>query len=141
MTHNILQDELSCPDYGQNTKKHIIQNASLIGHLEATNLIKPSSCFIEFGAGKGKLSYWVAKAVQNIQDTSVLLVERASLRHKYDNKLDKSEVNVNRIRADIADLVLDKVECVEKCDNVVGITKHLCGDATGKKSLIAVSRL
>lgn len=131
MTHEILNEELSCLHYGQNTKKHIVQTSSLLGHIRNANLMQPKTCFVEFGAGKGKLSYWIAKSLTSIPDTAALLVERASLRHKLDNKLDKSEMNVNRIRADIADLVLNKVECIEKCEKIVGVTKHLCGDATG----------
>lgn len=82
----------------------------------------------------GKLSYWISKALdsQNYSSSSVLLVERAAHRHKYDNKLDKSSGCVQRVRADIADLVLAKVEAVEKSKGVVGVTKHLCGEATGK---------
>lgn len=63
--------------------------------------------------------------------SSVLLVERASHRHKYDNKLDKTTGHVIRIRADIANLILSKVDIVGKSKHVVGLTKHLCGDATG----------
>lgn len=61
----------------------------------------------------------------------MLLIERASHRHKFDNKLDKDNGRVHRIRADIADLILHKVEIVEKSKVVVGFAKHLCGDATG----------
>lgn len=76
------------------------------------------------------MSFWLSKATEEMEKTSVLLVERASHRHKQDNKLDKSEGKASRIRADIADLILSKVEAVETTKSVVGVTKHLCGDAT-----------
>lgn len=104
-------------------------------HIEEANLLQPNTCFVEFGAGKGKLSYWIAKACSTIPNSAVLLVEKASLRHKLDNKLDKNENNVHRIRVDIADLVLDKVDVIERSEKIVGTTKHLCGDATGKKRI------
>lgn len=132
LTHPLLEQELECPDYGENTRKHLIQNSSLLAHLTDANLIQPKTCFVEFGAGKGQLSFWVSKAVNSTPNTSVLLVERASMRHKVDNKLDKIENNCHRIRADIADLVLEEVDAVKECEKIVGFTKHLCGDATGK---------
>lgn len=80
------------------------------------------------------LSYWISIALNKLtySSSSVLLVERASPRHKYDNKTDKAVSQISRLRADIADLILSKVEVVEKSKQVVGVTKHLCGDATGK---------
>lgn len=78
----------------------------------------------------------MSKATNTLENSSVLLIERAAHRHKLDNKLDKTADNVHRIRADIADLVLDKVDVVHKVQHIIGITKHLCGDATGNISLI-----
>lgn len=80
---------------------------------------------------KGKLSFWIANILEGITGSNVLLIERASLRHKMDNKLDKSSGIVKRIRADIADLVLEKLDAVKDAKRIVGVTKHLCGDATG----------
>lgn len=79
----------------------------------------------------GQLSYWISQAIAQNADSSVLLVERASHRHKMDNKLDKSAGKVHRVKADIADLVLTRVDVVQRSDCVVGLTKHLCGEATG----------
>lgn len=83
-----------------------------------------------FSLFTGHLTFWVAKAIENLKNSSVLLVERASHRHKQDNKLDKSDGKVLRVRADIEDLVLKKVEATTD-KKVVGVTKHLCGVATG----------
>lgn len=128
--HEILEVELKKPEFGDRTKKHLIQASSIVGILRQKDLIKDETCYIEFGAGKGQLSYWIAQAVADTKSSSVLLVERASHRHKFDNKLDKSEGRVHRVKADIGDLMLNKVEAAEKCAGVVGLTKHLCGDAT-----------
>jgi tRNA:m4X modification enzyme len=80
---------------------------------------------------QGQLSYWLAQAMEPSAESSFVLVERSSPKHKRDNKLDKSDDKVQRVRADIADLVLDKMETVSKRGSIVGVTKHLCGDATG----------
>lgn len=66
----------------------------------------------------------------------MLLVERASPKHKRDNKLDKNSYKVQRVRVDISDLLLDKLEIVGGSENIVAVTKHLCGEATGKFILI-----
>lgn len=134
LCHDILNFELNKAEYGPSTRKHLIQTASLLGHVKNANLLEANTCFVEFGAGKGQLSYWLSQIINNAEnkESSVLLVERASLRHKLDNKLDKTKANVHRIRADIADLVLEQVDVVKKSTNIVGVTKHLCGDATGK---------
>ncbi|XP_047027422.1 tRNA:m(4)X modification enzyme TRM13 homolog isoform X2 [Helicoverpa zea] len=56
-----------------------------------------------------------------------LLVDRASLRHKRDNKLAGGAA---RIRADLAHLALDRVPLAPACRALVGLAKHLCGVAT-----------
>lgn len=138
LCHEILNSEVDKPEFGPSTKKHLIQTSSLLGHVKNANFLEAKTCFVEFGAGKGQLSYWLAQIINSAEESSVLLVERASLRHKLDNKLDKTKTNVHRIRADIADLVLDEVDVVRKSVNIVGVTKHLCGDATGKNLVIII---
>ncbi|XP_031332142.1 tRNA:m(4)X modification enzyme TRM13 homolog isoform X2 [Photinus pyralis] len=131
-THSVLDEELGNPAYGPATKKHLVQVSSILGLLQEYNLLQDDTCFVELGAGKGKVSYWLAKTLELLRhsSSSVLLVERASLRHKHDNKLDKTDVSVVRIRADIADLLLPEIDTIAKAKHVVGVTKHLCGDAT-----------
>lgn len=80
----------------------------------------------------GQLSYWIANAVKSTEGSTVLLVERASPKHKRDNKLDKTSYKVQRVRADISDLLLDKLEIINGSENIIGVTKHLCGEATGR---------
>lgn len=71
----------------------------------------PSS-IVEFGSGRGQLTYWITKSVpqDNLQAYDFLLVDRASHRHKFDNRLkDQENITIQRIRADIQDLVLQKM--------------------------------
>lgn len=58
-----------------------------------------------------------------------LLVERAALRHKRDNKLPRGAAL--RLRADLAHLALHHVPAVQHSQAAVGLAKHLCGVATG----------
>lgn len=55
MKHDIVEEELNKPEYGERTKKHLIQTSSILGNLQKHQLIQNDSCFVEFGAGKGKL--------------------------------------------------------------------------------------
>ncbi|CAG9856571.1 unnamed protein product [Phyllotreta striolata] len=128
-TNKFLEQEMQKPDYGFKTKKHLEQVSSILGLLGDYNLMKRNTCYIEFGAGRGQLSFWLASTIDD-EDSKILLIERASPKHKKDNKLAKTTDKVSRIRADISDIVLDKLEQVLKSSSVVGVTKHLCGEAT-----------
>ncbi|CAH1988928.1 unnamed protein product [Acanthoscelides obtectus] len=130
LSNNVVEEVIAKPEHGNKAKKHLIQNSSILGLLEEYNLIKPNTCYIEFGAGRGQLSFWIAQAVNPEDTSSVLLIERASPKHKKDNKLARNSDSIKRIRADISDIVLNKLDNVDKSDNVVGVTKHLCGVAT-----------
>lgn len=57
LQHEVLQDELSNPIYGTEAKRHLLQTASLLGHLAEAELICDNTCYIEFGAGRGKITY------------------------------------------------------------------------------------
>ncbi|XP_030758310.1 tRNA:m(4)X modification enzyme TRM13 homolog isoform X1 [Sitophilus oryzae] len=130
LCHDSLREELSKPEYGDKTKKHLRQVSSILGLLNNFELIQDNSCYIEFGAGRGQLSYYIAEITESFDKVKLLLIERASPKHKKDNKLAKTTDRVHRIRADIKDLVLDKVDIIKDIDNIVGVTKHLCGEAT-----------
>lgn len=58
LRHNVLEDKLSDETCGNNVRKHLLQNASLLGHLEQAGLVQDDTCFIEFGAGKGLFQLW-----------------------------------------------------------------------------------
>ncbi|XP_023011880.2 tRNA:m(4)X modification enzyme TRM13 homolog [Leptinotarsa decemlineata] len=129
-SHKVVEEEMAKPEHGDKSKKHLTQVSSILGLLDEYDLMKPKTCYIEFGAGRGQLSYWIAKACASDKESSILLVEKASPKHKKDNKLGESAEKVCRIRADISDLVLDKLDIITKTSNIVGVTKHLCGQAT-----------
>ncbi|XP_018052705.1 PREDICTED: tRNA:m(4)X modification enzyme TRM13 homolog [Atta colombica] len=123
-----LNDETS----GNKVRKHLLQNASLLGHLEQANLVQDDTCFIEFGAGKAQLTYWLGQIIKDKSNSCILLIDRSSHRHKSDNKLKREESHfaVKRIRADIADLQLNQISEIQPIKYKVGIAKHLCGTAT-----------
>jgi hypothetical protein len=65
----------------------------------------------------------------------LLLVDRASQRHKFDNKLKEYPMLCKRIRADIADLCLERLPVLHMYKRIVCLGKHLCGSATGKSKI------
>lgn len=127
LSHEILDDELSNETYGSEKRKHLLQTSSILGIMRQENFLNPETCFIEFGAGKAALTFWLANAIKDVKDSKVLVVDRASHRHKKDNLLTDRD-RAERIRADIADLDLQGLEM--KCKFFVGVSKHLCGAAT-----------
>ena len=87
----VLEEELSKPEYGPSVLKHLIQNSSLLGQLDKTGLLENGNTFVEFGSGRGQLTYWLTKAVGDPTTCQFLLVDRASHRHKFDNRLKEVE--------------------------------------------------
>ena len=82
---------------------------------------------MEFGSGRGQLTYWVARAFEKISNSEnaksisqtetstnrkFILIDKASHRHKYDNKLkdENASLDISRVRVDIEDLVLKKID-------------------------------
>lgn len=128
--HPAFKEELANESYGPQTLKHLVQSASLLGIIEHEGFLQNETAFVEFGAGKGQVAFWLATILQQsaLTNTKVLLVDRASHRHKKDNKIEDREL-IQRVRADIADLVLNKLE-LGAIRSVVGVGKHLCGGAT-----------
>ena len=79
-----------------------------------TNLLhqlQANQAFVEFGSGRGQLTYWIVKATKDYKNVRYFLIDKESHRHKFDNKLkdEVPEAEVQRIRADIQNLVLEKV--------------------------------
>lgn len=114
-------------------EKHLRQKAALLGLAEKHGLLARESCFIEFGAGRGRLSYWLARILTK-EDCRFLLVDKAASRHKFENKLKREQDEVpeiQRLQIDIQHLCLGKVELVKAHQGkIVGLCKHLCGEAT-----------
>ncbi|XP_056379326.1 tRNA:m(4)X modification enzyme TRM13 homolog isoform X2 [Hyla sarda] len=129
LCHPALHEALNDPANGDSASKHLKQQGSILGHLDRLGLLGPSRCFVEFGAGRGKLSHWVNNAADDAENIHFLLVERATTRFKVDGKQRKS--TFQRLHIDIQHLCLDRVpSLVEKQLPVIGIGKHLCGAGT-----------
>uniref|UniRef100_A0A8C8H462 tRNA:m(4)X modification enzyme TRM13 n=1 Tax=Oncorhynchus tshawytscha TaxID=74940 RepID=A0A8C8H462_ONCTS len=130
-SHPALHEALNDPKNGDSAFKHLKQQASLLGNMEDLHLLGPNRCFVEFGAGKGKLSHWIHVALKAYDDIHFLLVERSSARFKVDGKHQNSDTKFERLQVDIQHLDLRKVPLLqEKGLPVVGVGKHLCGAAT-----------
>ncbi|XP_077500282.1 tRNA:m(4)X modification enzyme TRM13 homolog isoform X2 [Amblyomma americanum] len=114
-------------------EKHLTQKAALLGLAEHHGLLARESCFIEFGAGRGRLSYWLAKILPG-EGCRFLLIDKAASRHKFENKLKREQADVpdiRRLQVDIQHLCLGKVDLVRAHQGkLVGLCKHLCGEAT-----------
>jgi tRNA:m4X modification enzyme len=94
-----------------------------------------SAILVEFGAGKGELSSWVKKAIQEENgESTFVLIDRKNVRNKVDPSLvghSEQKSTVQRLLMDIKDLELAKVECIANNEKkVVAFSKHLCGCAT-----------
>ncbi|KAI8375664.1 methyltransferase TRM13-domain-containing protein [Choanephora cucurbitarum] len=116
--------------------KHLDQLSSLMGHMEDSGMLQDkTACFVEFGAGKGDLSAYVKRAVNETNgEATYLLLDRKSVRNKVDQTLlglSEQKSRVQRQLIDIKDLDLSKVDCIADNDKkIVAISKHLCGCAT-----------
>jgi tRNA:m4X modification enzyme len=135
LEHPVMNSDLSDPANGATALKHIRQQASILGHLERLQLIRPNTCFIEFGAGRGKLSNCLQRVCVNDDTIHYLLVDRDSCRRKKDVYLrgdPSNEARVQRLNIDIEHLDLGRVEVVQGSEvkQVVAVSKHLCGSAT-----------
>lgn len=131
LSHKALQEALNDPKNGDSASKHLKQQASILGNMDRLGLLRSGRCYVEFGAGRGKLSHWVDIALGETENTQFLLVERASTRFKVDGKHRKQNSLCERLHIDIQHLCLSKVPVLAKEKRtVVGIGKHLCGAAT-----------
>ncbi|XP_061400458.1 tRNA:m(4)X modification enzyme TRM13 homolog [Musca vetustissima] len=127
--HKCMDEELAKEEYGKESRKHLLQAAALLGILDKEQTIQNSTSFVEFGAGKGQLAFYLSKLLENMENSQVVLVDRMSLRHKKDNKIEDRSL-VQRIRADIIDFKLEKLPALETSKHCVAVSKHLCGGAT-----------
>ncbi|XP_051021544.1 tRNA:m(4)X modification enzyme TRM13 homolog isoform X2 [Acomys russatus] len=131
MSHPALHDALNDPKNGDCAVKHLKQQASILGNIEKLKLLGPRRCFVEFGAGKGKLSHWVDIALKDAENVHFLLVEKVTTRFKVDGKHRKKNSVFERLQIDIQHLCLNRIPVLREGRlPVVGIGKHLCGVAT-----------
>ena len=76
LDHEIMREDLDNKEYGQCVRqicldstniitpvlgksvlKHLVQNSSLLGHLSQSSLLGDNTTYVEFGSGRGALSY------------------------------------------------------------------------------------
>ncbi|CAM6095916.1 unnamed protein product [Calypogeia fissa] len=119
-------------------EKHVSQQASLLGNLEAFGLLRAQGkkaeddnkekwVYVEFGAGRGYLSHMLC---DSYGVSSVVLVERSAYKFKADRTLRQLlGVSVERLKTDIEDLRLQGVGSMQG-RHFVAVSKHLCGPAT-----------
>ena len=110
-------------------KRQHIQSQVLVQVMETCGLLQTGVSYIEFGAGKGALSHYIAERTE----AHHFLIERAPMRNKYD-KLHKH--TFTRLQADIADIDLRQVDLI---GSVICVGKHVCGGATDL-SIVSVLR-
>ncbi|CAG5860866.1 unnamed protein product [Menidia menidia] len=105
LSHAVLQEQLSDPKNGDSAHKHLRQQSSILGHLEQLGLLGRGRCFVEFGAGRGKLSHWIHEALKADggqgaeEELQILLV---------DGKHQDGSVRFERLQVDIQHLDLSK---------------------------------
>lgn len=116
LKHPLIEEEIEKEHIGNSASKHLVQNSSLLGHLNKLNTFDTKNAnIIEFGSGRGQMTYWIAKAASEDTAQDYILVDKASHRHKFDNKLKENEtLKVSRIRADIQDLVIDQIPQIKE---------------------------
>ncbi len=62
--HHTMLGDLANPQNGVSALKHLVQQASIVGHMEACGWLGAASyvtCYVEFGAGRGKLTGCIHK--------------------------------------------------------------------------------
>ena len=143
LKHPLVEKEIDQEHIGAAASKHLVQNSSLLQHLSQTGALEePDANVIEFGSGRGQLTYWIANASKKEAKQKFLLVDKASHRHKFDNKLkDDSELSVSRIRADIQDLILEKIPAVKMSKVIFHLKLHSLPSAVSLKKCIEVCGL
>eukprot|EP00118_Oscarella_pearsei_P005451 m.25102 g.25102 ORF g.25102 m.25102 type:complete len:393 (+) comp28737_c0_seq2:18-1196(+) len=131
LSHPSMEEEIKNAKECPNARKHLEQQSSLIAHLDSFNLLHPAGLFVEFGAGKGKLSHWVERALKNSSQSRFLLIDRQNCRNKMDVYHRSGGPEFHRVLMDIEHLCLGRVEAFRATHApVIGLAKHLCGSAT-----------
>lgn len=147
-----LPDAIAAHRIRSGGSRHVLQQASLLGHLRRIGAFGATKrrCIIELGAGRGMSGLIVAAASSGSGvPTELILVERSGTRGKADKILrnftpkktaypfDLKSVGWQRVQCDIAHVDLESLMNHPKTEDqqvngvsteeVVVIAKHLCG--------------
>ncbi|KRZ98115.1 tRNA:m(4)X modification enzyme TRM13 -like protein [Trichinella sp. T8] len=122
---------------GEKCKRDRDQVSSILGHLNALNLLESdeSVSFLEFGAGRAKLTYWLSTIFHQQGDDArhrYVLIEQSGTRYKYENKAvadGQRRDCFTRIRCGIEHVMLNCIYQLKITKYTVAICKHLCGSA------------
>eukprot|EP00667_Euglena_gracilis_P011219 EG_transcript_11444 len=131
--NDTISTEILSPDWGISLyqegdvqkEKHVAQQSSIAAHLQKVGLLSPALTYVEFGAGKGGLSYFLSRVAPGCSN---VLVDRKNFKRKLDAVV-RFEKEFHRLYIDIKDLVLGKVPALQGTA-CVAVSKHLCGTAT-----------
>ena len=134
LTHSSMETDLCDLSNSPVARKHVTQQSSIVGHLDRLSLLGcKDTAYIEFGAGRGKLSEKIIAALVNPSNVHLVLVDRSSCRRKADGAvrtLSLEGATYHRLLMDIQDLDLGALDVLACVESVVGVSKHLCGAAT-----------
>ncbi|KAG5192539.1 methyltransferase TRM13-domain-containing protein [Tribonema minus] len=106
--------------------RHIVQQSSIIGHMQRRGMVQPEHCYIEMGAGRGLLGLALGLTYP---DSDILLVDGAKPRNAGDKGLRAKGNPPFRAKVDIRDLDAGKLP-LPQGKRVVIVAKHLCGVGT-----------
>ncbi|KAI9554621.1 hypothetical protein GHT06_019894 [Daphnia sinensis] len=133
--HPILESTLASLKEGQGNWRHFVQNSSILYNMEKFGVFltgETPSTYIDFGSGRGQLSYVVSHVV-NRETDALLAIDTFPHRQEHDKRYKLGEgghAPIHRVQANIADLDLGHVPLIrDDTRRIVGIGKHLCGAA------------
>eukprot|EP01122_Echinamoeba_exundans_P007156 TRINITY_DN2138_c0_g1_i2.p1 TRINITY_DN2138_c0_g1~~TRINITY_DN2138_c0_g1_i2.p1 ORF type:complete len:337 (+),score=43.27 TRINITY_DN2138_c0_g1_i2:679-1689(+) len=123
---------------GAFSSKHSPQHDSVLAHLRHLNALNSDSIFVEYGAGRGTLSWIISQATGG---SDHILIDRGHFRRKAETRVRSSEKDPGsrpnglfvRVQADIKDFDMTKMPQLLSSAGVkkhVAFSKHLCGAAT-----------
>lgn len=144
---NEFMDKNRLLELSNTIKKHARQQSSLIQNLIDVKLISASK-IMEFGCGRAEFSRYINQTILHddpfrLQDElpKYVFIDRGSNRMKFDKKFQddlmqlsknpekiKQRIHIQRLKMDIKDLKLSEI--VEPKDDILVVSKHLCGVAT-----------
>eukprot|EP00727_Mastigamoeba_balamuthi_P012334 m51a1_g7723 hypothetical protein (410) ;mRNA; r:148368-149845 len=115
-----------CDAEDKGSAKHSEQHSSIVAHMQRAGLLECSS-YIEFGAGRAKLSISVAMALAAASvHGRFWLIDRGRFKHKAERGTEDFE----RVLIDIKDFDASRVEGLAASPSVAAYGKHLCGAAS-----------
>ncbi|KAL5263364.1 hypothetical protein ACHWQZ_G008659 [Mnemiopsis leidyi] len=126
---------------GSSALRHATQQVALVNTLAvfqeeiSTDTSSSDTCFVELGAGSGKLSQWFH---HKVNDSYFVLVDRQMCRKKADGYFRKQKSNFVRLKMDIKDIDVTGIPDVDAYKKICFACKHLCGGATDMALVSAV---